>query len=243
MTNLSDENSTQFFSSGIAYGDGKIKNEWVEPHVLVPKGEGLILDLGCGEGETMEMFRNRGYQWIGLDIRKTKGVSVVGDAHNLPFRTAAFSTVYSRQVFEHLLRPWAAASEVFRVMKPTGSFFGSMSCLEPFHNSYFNYTHWGVEEVLRQAGFVPIRIEAGASAFLVLLHHMVDGAGPWFSTPIARFTIKPMIWFLKVLGKTFIFFRYGRSSYQMKKIDEYFSKFALRFAGHIQFAAEKSAAE
>jgi len=241
VTHLPEENAARFFSTGIAYGDGKIKNEWVEPVGLVLAGEGLILDLGCGDGETKEVLKDRGYRWIGLDVRKTKGVTVVGDAHLLPFKAAVFSAVYSRQVFEHLARPWTAAGEVFRILKPGGTFLGSMSCLEPFHNSYFNYTHWGVEEILRQAGLVPVRIEAGANAFLVLLHHLIDGAGPWFSTPVAKITVKPMVWFLKFSGKAFIFFRYGKGSYQMKKIDEYFSKFALRFAGHIQFVAEKPA--
>jgi len=232
-----------FFTEGINYGSGSIKNDWVTPIDLVPPGRGWILDLGCNDGQTKVILETKGYQWVGLDIKKRSGVSVVGDAHRLPFKGGVLNAVYSRQVFEHLTQPWVAAEEVFRVLKPGGTFGGSMSCLEPFHHSYFNYTHWGVEEILRQAGLVPARIEAGASAFLVLLHHLVDGAGPWFSTPIAKFTVKPMVWCLKFFGRAFILFRYGSKSNQMKKIDEYFSKFSLRFAGHIQFAAEKPAGE
>jgi len=102
-----------------------------------------------------------------------------------------------------------------------------------------SFTHWGVEVTLRHAGFVPERIEAGPSAFLVMLHHLVDLAGPRLAVPIAKITVRPFVWFLRVFGKAFIFFRYGRTSWQMRKIDAYFTKFTLRFAGHLQFVGTK----
>lgn len=234
-----EEGVTPFFTEGIHYGKGGINNNWVTPLQHVPAGKGLILDLGCGGGETRNVLETKGYTWVGLDIQKMKGVLVVGDAHQLPMKDEAVTAVYSCQVFEHLVQPWRAAGEVFRVLKPGGIFYGSMSCLEPFHHSYFNYTHWGVEALLRHAGLVPRRIEAGSSAFLILLHHLVDGAGPELSTPLAKLTVKPFVWFLRFFGKMFIMLRYGRTSSQMRKIDGYFAKFALRFAGHIQFVAEK----
>jgi len=234
-----EESNASFFTEGVFYGDGKIKNDWVVPLELVPAGEGLLLDLGCGQGETKKVLEAKGYRWIGLDIKKNSSVTVVADAHRLPFKDSALSVVYSRQVFEHLVQPWKAAGEVFRVLQSGGMFCGSMSGLEPFHHSYFNYTHWGVEELLRQAGLLPRRIEAGASAFLIMLHHLVDGAGPQLSTPLAKFSVKPLMTLLRFFGKLFIFLRYGGRSHEMKKIDGYFAKFALRFAGHIQFVAEK----
>lgn len=199
----------------------------------------MILDLGCGEGRTKNPLETKGYSWVGLDLRQESSVSVVGDAHHLPFGEGTFSIVYSAQLFEHLADPWKVAGEVYRVLRPGGMFCGSLSCLEPFHDSYFNYTHWGVEALLRRGGLIPKRIEAGPSAFLIMLHHLVDGTGTQLSVPLAKITVRPLVWFLRSFGKAFIRLRYGGASSQMKMIDGFFEKFAVRFAGHLHFVAEK----
>jgi len=231
-----------FFSEGVSYGDGKTKDHWVDPGDLVPSGHGLLLDLGCGGGTTKKKFEAKGYRWIGLDIVNETDPTVVGDAHRLPFQNESFAVIYSSQVFEHLPEPHRAVEEVARVLKPGGVFCGSVSCLEPFHDSYFNYTHRGLEILLRGAGLTPTRIEAGPSGFLVILHHLVDGGGPQLALPIAKLTVRPFLGMLQALGRLFIVLRYGPRSPQMSKLEAYFRKFPLRFAGHIQFAAEKRAA-
>lgn len=142
----------QFFSPEIDYGDRRSKNTWVDPLSRVPSGRGLVLDLGCGGSATKDALEAKGYTWIGLDIDRHPGVTALGDAHRLPFAPETFAAVYSAQLFEHLPDPWGAVHEVFRVLRPGGVFCGSLSCLEPFHDSFFNYTHWGLEALLRQAG-------------------------------------------------------------------------------------------
>jgi SAM-dependent methyltransferase len=230
-----------FFSAGVAYGDCRTVNEWIAPLRMLPRGSGRVLDLGCGDGGGRRALEEKGYAWVGLDVQSGGGVSVVADAHRLPFEDGIFDVVYSLQVFEHLSRPWDAMREVVRVLKPGGVFCGGVAALEPFHHSYFNYTHWGLESILRQAGLVPRRIEPGASAFLVILHHLVDGGGPQFSRWIAKLTVRPLLWMLRLFGTGFILLRYGRASSQRRQIDAYFAKFPLRFAGHLHFLAEKVA--
>jgi SAM-dependent methyltransferase len=229
-----------FFSAGIAYGEGRTVNEWIVPLRMLPRGSGRALDLGCGDGGGRTALEEKGYAWVGLDVRRDGAASVVADAHRLPFEDGSFDVVYSLQVFEHLSRPWDAMGEVVRVLKPGGIFCGGVAALEPFHHSYFNYTHWGLESILRQVGLVPRRIEPGASAFLVILHHLVDGGGPQLSRWIARATVRPCLWMLRLFGTGFILLRYGRASSQRRQIDAYFAKFPLRFAGHLHFLAEKS---
>jgi SAM-dependent methyltransferase len=238
---MSATRSGVFFTDGISYGDGRPKHFWVDPRAAVPDGQGRLLELGSGQGETRQPFEAKGYTWIGLDIEARNAPSVVGDAQRLPFRDGTFAVVYSSQVFEHLRHPWSAAAEVFRVLEPGGLFCGSVSCLEPFHDSYFNYTHWGLETLLREAGLTPTRIEAGPSAFLVILHHMLDAAGPGVAQRVVRVTARPGVWLLRVGGRAFIRWRHGRRSPQMAKLDGYFAKFALRFAGHLHFTAVKGA--
>jgi SAM-dependent methyltransferase len=208
---------------------------------MLPAGRGWVLDLGCGQGGSRRALEEKGYRWAGADVRAEGGVSVVADAHRLPFADQVFDAVYSHQVLEHLSRPWDAAAEVCRVLKPGGVFCGGVAALEPFHDSYFNCTHWGLESVLRRAGMVPRRIEPGASAFLVILHHLVDGGGPQFSVVLARLVVRPLLFLLRLLGTGFIVLRHGRASPQRRQVQAYFEKLPLRFAGHLHFLAEKPA--
>jgi predicted SAM-dependent methyltransferase len=54
----------------------------------------LMLDIGCGERKIPGA--------LGIDIRKTKGIDVVSDAKNLPFRDEVFDVIYSSMLIEHI---------------------------------------------------------------------------------------------------------------------------------------------
>lgn len=67
------------------------------------------LDVGCGS--------TRHESFVGLDIRKTAGVDIIGDAHFLPFGDETFRVVYSSHVLEHVKNPYIALMELRRVSK------------------------------------------------------------------------------------------------------------------------------
>lgn len=136
-----------------------------------------VLDLGCGAGKSCEQFRkvNGAIQWFGLDISDSFEVLNRGalrlamctfDGINIPVEANCVDLVYSHQVFEHVRNPVLLISEVFRILKPEGSFIGSTSHLEPFHSrSYWNYTPYGFATLLEAAGFGRIRIRPGIDGF------------------------------------------------------------------------------
>jgi len=70
---------------------------------FIPKGNGLCLDLGCGKHTLYrKTIESRGYEYIGLDIQKSKRVTVVADARYLPFRDRAFNFLFANQLLEHI---------------------------------------------------------------------------------------------------------------------------------------------
>lgn len=124
-----------------------------------------ILDLGCGNGNSVDFFREAfpEAKWTGVDIELSPEVAarertdadfVTYDGVHLPFDTNSFDLVYSYQVFEHVRHPEPLLSEVRRVLSEKGLFIGQTSQLEPYHSySIWNFTVYGFKRLLESAGF------------------------------------------------------------------------------------------
>jgi len=94
--------------------------------------ECVILDLGCGSGETVAKCREDGYQVFGCDFDFTGGPQfndlqndgilrlIEKSPYRLPFDDNTFDFVFSEQVFEHVRDYPATLSEIKRVLKPDG---------------------------------------------------------------------------------------------------------------------------
>ena len=122
---------------------------------------GRILDIGCGQQEVN--YGNSG-QIIRLDIRKTQGIDIVADAHNLPFQDSVFSGIICKEVLEHLHHPHKAVDEMRRVLLPGGKLVASMPFYHPIHsppNDYFRFTKFGLQMLFEQWSQVSIRAKNG----------------------------------------------------------------------------------
>jgi len=107
------------------------------------ESDARVLDLGCGPRDQVIPIEYLGYQYIGLDYSNLKA-DILGDAHALPFEDNTFDCVLSYAVLEHLYNPHVALCEIERVLKPNGTYIGTVSQGEPFHDSYFHHTSWGL---------------------------------------------------------------------------------------------------
>lgn len=101
-----------------------------------------VVDLGCEKG-WLKLFTpaDAVEHWTGLDWfprvedLKKSGYDQVIDANfdlHLPLETASADAVVSLHVFEHLPRPGSTMSEVSRVLKPGGIFFGGAPTMPGF---------------------------------------------------------------------------------------------------------------
>jgi uncharacterized protein YbaR (Trm112 family) len=107
-----------------------------------------VLDLGAGNRKSDDP------RLVRMDVLSTPWVDVIGDAHALPFRDGVFGMVHSAAVFEHLARPWVAAQEILRVLRPGGYVFADCNFVFPYHGYpavYFNASAEGLRQVF--AGF------------------------------------------------------------------------------------------
>ena len=73
--------------------------------------EVVKLNIGCGlsfEGD------------VRVDLRKTKAVNLIADAHFLPFKDQSFSQIICTEVLEHVNSPIKVLKEIKRVMRKGG---------------------------------------------------------------------------------------------------------------------------
>jgi SAM-dependent methyltransferase len=119
---------------------------------------GFMLDLGCGDGHCAQLCAHAGFQYIGVD-HSGSAPTLLADIHALPFKDHCFEFLLSLAVLEHVRHPWLALREAHRVLRPGGTFIGSVAFLEPFHeDSYYHHSWLGLHAGLTDAGFRVERI-------------------------------------------------------------------------------------
>ena len=96
---------------------------------LLPPGNGMALDIGCGTGLHTAALRERGYMPVGIDYSTdqlqyaaTRLPAVRADARHLPVRTASMAATVSLATHTDVDDFAALAAEAVRVLRPGGSF-------------------------------------------------------------------------------------------------------------------------
>src|SRR3954451_5652844 len=82
------------------------------PGLLDGRRGALVIDLGCGRGDSVDVFRalDPSVAWVGVEISETEFARAdaelrVFDGVNLPFAAASVDVVFCKQVLEHVERP------------------------------------------------------------------------------------------------------------------------------------------
>ena len=103
-----------------------------------PSGS-LVADCGSGNGWVAQEYLKQGVVVVSVDISDKnlrhiqqkydpdgKGLYIVADLYNLPFKQDIFDGATSNDVYEHLDEPEKAAGEVQRCLKQNGQFYVSV---------------------------------------------------------------------------------------------------------------------
>jgi SAM-dependent methyltransferase len=143
------------------------------------------VDLGCGAGDLVRHIDTTyaGVRCIGVDIpdspevreRKLEagGTFLTFDGENIPLAEGSADVIVSRQVLEHVCRPFPLFASVARVLKPGGVFIGSTSQLEPYHSfSTFNYTPFGLKMLGDACGLVAVEFRPGADVLVLVMRRL-----------------------------------------------------------------------
>lgn len=108
----------------------------------------LVVDLGCGNGSFVSLFRKRGWQLYGSDFSPT-GIEIarasypdinfsLGDAESMPeelqSRAGQFDVVLSTEVIEHVYHPRGLLKTCYDLLKPGGA----LVLTTPYHGYFKN---------------------------------------------------------------------------------------------------------
>jgi SAM-dependent methyltransferase len=126
----------------------------------------------------------------GLDLAPGPGVDVVADLHDLTALAAGppFDAALLCSVLEHVRRPWEAARQLARVVRPGGLLYCQSHFLFPKHsypNDYSRFSADGLREVFsRDVGWAAIDTGEEYPALVVpLTNAWAHGAKGWNFEP------------------------------------------------------------
>jgi len=172
-------------------------------------GDGVILDVGCGNGGWLQRLMNCGWTVQGVEIdapaaeaANQAGVpTICGTLLDTRFPDAAFDVVRLHYVFEHLVNPEETLDEVRRIMKPNGICYIRIPNIDSFTFQWFrdywfpldiprhvfHYTPATFKRLARRHGLKVTRVHfnSPASGFFTSIDYLrVAGKAPWYLKPL-----------------------------------------------------------
>lgn len=146
----------------------------------LPSGARL-LDAGAGEGNYRGFFPAQRYTGLDLAVGDAawdySKLDVLGDLARLPFRDASFDAALNVVTLEHVREPARVLAEISRTLTPSGRLLLIVPHEWEEHqqpHDYFRYTRYGVEYLLRQAGFSELEIRPVGGFFRLLSRRMFN---------------------------------------------------------------------
>lgn len=152
-----------------------------------------VLDAGAGEGQYATLFQK--HRYVGVDLALGDAawnycdLDAIADLAALPFASHTFDACVNIVTLEHVEEPPAVIAELFRTLKPGGRLLIVTPHEWEEHQQpydYFRYTRYGIELLLRRAGFAEIVVEPVGGFFRLLSRRLLNGI-QFFPGPLALF--------------------------------------------------------
>jgi len=125
---------------------------------------GTLVDIGCGTKPWAPLFAPHVSEHVGVDHDDSPHdtrADVVAGAYEIPLPDGSADTVLLTEVLEHLEDPVRALREAHRLLRPGGAIILTTPLFFPIHEEprdFFRYSPYGLEHVLREAGFEAIEV-------------------------------------------------------------------------------------
>jgi len=141
-----------------------------------------VLDVGCGQGVALELFRAAGLSPVGVtlgpdaEVCRSKGFEVREmDLSFLDFEDERFDLVWCRHAIEHSVFPFFTLSELHRVLKPGGALYLEVPAPDTACGHQTNPNHYSV---LGRSMWIQLILRTGFPQTETLDLNFTTGAGP-----------------------------------------------------------------
>ncbi len=119
-----------------------------------------ILDAGAGECPYKDYFK--AFQYHACDLKvgdetwNYSNINFECDLENIPIKSNTYDAVLCYNILEHVPYPSKIIAEFYRILKKNGKLFIAVPQEWKLHqepHNYFNFTKYGLNLVLKDAGF------------------------------------------------------------------------------------------
>lgn len=136
--------------------------------------KGSVYDLGCGEMPYRDWVLQFADRYVGVDwsnsLHKIKADILADLNEPLPIEDGVADVVLSFSALEHLREPETMVREAHRILKPGGSIVIQVPFMWWVHEAphdYYRFTRFGLEYLLRKAGFTDIQVDANTGFWVM----------------------------------------------------------------------------
>lgn len=162
--------------------------------------EGRVLDLGCGTGDRLQVFKNRGFQVYGVEISESaltsekgsKSTIFLGTLDGAKFPDGYFDMVVAYNVLEHLHRPAEVIREVKRVLKKDGFFVVQIPNVDSLQFRFFK-KRWSAFDVPRDLYYFNLETVSLLFQKEGMKPEHVDYSNNWMHPPTLVLTLFPFL--------------------------------------------------
>jgi len=158
-----------------------LKGEVSKVERVSTKIDGRVLDIGCGTGDRLDVFRNRGFETIGVETsdsaeyaKRCLNLNVIkGDLFSARFPDDFFDIITLYHVLEHTHDPGKVCGEIYRILRVGGMLVIQVPNKESLQYHFFgkrwaafdaprDLYYFGVKtltSLLKKAGFALLDID------------------------------------------------------------------------------------
>lgn len=130
----------------------------------------LVLDAGAGPCPYKSLFSHCAYQ--ATDFKNIDGkIDFTCSLEKIPKESGIYDAVISTEVLEHVEYPQKVISEFYRILKKKGKLFMTVPQSWKLHqepHNYYYFTKYGLQSLLKNAGFKKFQIAPKGGFFWFL---------------------------------------------------------------------------
>lgn len=174
--------------------------------IIEKYGNGVVLDIGCGNKPYEYMFSEKATKYIGCDVVQSdlRKVDIICEATNIPLDNNSFDTILCTQVVEHVSEPEKVFQEAYRLLNKKGIFIVSTNMYWQIHEAphdYFRFTEYGIKFLLEKSGFEVVSIKENGGKWALFSQVFYYTVPKWLVYPkLIKFCLnKLFLW----LDKTY----------------------------------------